>query len=252
MALGLNANSLRSWYRNLHSNNRGNAAFVLERGPLVVVRDRRTGLTNQLGVTRPYRGVAYCPFQGAELNRHCEDYRSMSPNERADSAGRVHGRLQCRDAEGRSVERPRRGYPLFVPALVDSNPAGLDDPQAAFNRVSRQSTKQATDHGAQQIGARIPRNADNCNPSRNVRWKTDHIGEIKIQRNQTAALPRAEREKIAIRATLKALVTNRLDVVAQLAENTCGPAAEVLVEFESHAAVGVGISTNRSRDISAP
>jgi hypothetical protein len=40
--------------------------------------------------------------------------------------------------------------------------------------------------------------------------------------------------------------------VAQLAENARGPAAEVLVESESHAAVGVGISTNRSRDISAP
>jgi hypothetical protein len=150
------------------------------------------------------------------------------------------------------VERPHRGYSLFVPALVDSNAAGFDDPQAAFNRVSRQSTEQATDHGAQQIGARISRNADNCNPSRGVRWETNHIGEIKIQRNQAAALPRAEREEIGIRATLEALITNRFDVVAQLVENPQGPAAEVLVELESHAAVGVGMSTNRSRDISAP
>ncbi len=44
-------------------------------------------------------------------------------------------------------KEPRRGYPLFVLDLVDSNPAGFDDPQVAFNRVSRQSAKQANDHG---------------------------------------------------------------------------------------------------------
>lgn len=176
----------------------------------------------------------------------------MSPSERADSPGQVHVRLQCRNAERRGVEKPRRGYPLFVPALVDSNPAGFHDPQAACNRVSRESTKQATDHGAQQIGARISRNVDNCNPSRKMRREANHIGKIGIQCNQAAALPRAECEEIAIRATLQALIMNRLDVVAQLAKNPQRPAAEVLVELESHAAVGAGMSTNRSRDISAP
>lgn len=117
------------------------------------------------------------------------------------------------------MERPRRSYPLFVPGLVDSNPARFDDPQTTFNRVSRQSTKQAADHGAQQIGARISRHANYCNPSRKMGREVNHIGKIKIQCNQAAALPRAEREEIAIRATLQALIMNRFDVVAQLAEN---------------------------------
>lgn len=77
------------------------------------------------------------------------------------------------------------------------------------------------------------------------------VPRLKVQRDQAAPFGVARFDEASVADTLQALVGHCGHVVAGLPEEVCPPVTEVFVEFEFQLA-SVGISTYRSRAISAP
>src|SRR5439155_18076790 len=82
--------------------------------------------------------------------------------------------------------------------------------------------------------------------------KPQDVAEIEIQRHEAAAfLPAACEERVVVRPA-EFLIPDRGHVVPRVAKALSDPPAEVLVQLQPHAGRSVGMSTKRSRAISAP
>ncbi len=66
-----------------------------------------------------------------------------------------------------------------------------------------------------------------------------------------AFLPHVDKNRL-VGSAAKAFLPDRLDITAGLLKEMNGARTEVLIQFESHAALLPGKSTKRSRVISAP
>jgi hypothetical protein len=76
--------------------------------------------------------------------------------------------------------------------------------------------------------------------------------KFSVQGDEAPLLLNTPFDQLAIRKTLEPLLRHRYDVEARIDQHRSGPAGEVLVELEPHAGFDIGMSTYRSRLISAP
>ena len=79
-----------------------------------------------------------------------------------------------------------------------------------------------------------------------------NVGKVQIQGDEATRFRLADLMETPIVDAAQVFLRNGLNVMACIPKELLGSPAEVLIEFEPHEAVLMGISTYRWRDISAP
>ncbi len=79
-----------------------------------------------------------------------------------------------------------------------------------------------------------------------------NVGKVQIQCDEATRFRLADLMEALILDAAQVFLRNGLNVMACIPKELLGPLAEVLIEFEPHEVVFMGISTYRWRDISAP
>ncbi len=79
-----------------------------------------------------------------------------------------------------------------------------------------------------------------------------NVCKVQIQRDEATRFPLTDLLEALIVDAAQVFLRNGLNVMACIPKELLGPPAEILIEFEPHEVVFMGISTYRWRDISAP
>src|ERR1035437_1074495 len=136
--------------------------------------------------------------------------------------------------------------------LVDADAARSADPQPAGNRCGLKRRQQAPNQARQQAQRRDSRRPQHCYAGRIARRESKHVGEVEVQRNQTAALRDADLQQAPVVGSTQILLRDGFHIVPSLCKEPRSSRTEVLIKLELHAALWPGRSTNRPRLISAP
>jgi hypothetical protein len=83
-------------------------------------------------------------------------------------------------------------------------------------------------------------------------WKPEGIGEVQIQRDDTAGIRTAAGGDLLIRGGAKVLLRHGAYVVPGCCEQVPAPHTEVFIELEFHATGSRATGTKRSWDIAEP
>ena len=84
------------------------------------------------------------------------------------------------------------------------------------------------------------------------RPENQRVAELQIQGDQAPAFRSAHFDHRAVRRSPHALFRHRCHIMVSLAQHLDGDPSKILVQLQPQSAVSNGISTYRSRDISAP
>jgi hypothetical protein len=82
--------------------------------------------------------------------------------------------------------------------------------------------------------------------------RTNRIRKVEVERHETSTLAPTDIDHGKIAGRRHPLAYDSRDIVAGFSKDFGTAIAEVLIEFEIHALCFAEMSTNRSRDISAP
>ena len=84
------------------------------------------------------------------------------------------------------------------------------------------------------------------------RLEAERVREVDVECDQAALLRSAGVQEGRVLGRTKALLDDRRHIVARILEERDAPRANVLVELQLQRVPAIGVSTYRSRDISAP
>jgi hypothetical protein len=119
--------------------------------------------------------------------------------------GESRDRLADADCAGVSLRppvAPARPESVFVCVqVVDPNSAGFDNPEVPNQRSLPDGTQELADEQMQCAERWVSRQAQDYDTGRRRRWKSQNVGEIQIQSNQTTFLSIASGVQLGVGTT---------------------------------------------------
>lgn len=128
----------------------------------------------------------------------------------------------------------------------------LDDPQLPADVPFVHRSNECPASIRQFAGSRTTRQSENGNPGVVLRREDQRIPEFQIERHETASLGATDGDQIPVACRRQSLLVYGSDVVTGLSEDVGTAHPEIFVQFDFHGPLSDGMSTYRSRDISAP